>query len=158
MRKQKTITTTIRQKRGVDNILSGKYNAAKPALVDAGYTPQVASNPQNKFFKAQGVQLYLKTLSKVAKKRWSLSLPDKIAMGYLDGIEATKLFGKDAIEHPDYMARLSYLDRFAEFFGWRKAEGISHTKLQQFNFFSVPAEEKKDFNEKFKVFLKQTYE
>ena len=143
------------QKRGADNILSGKYKTYAPALRDAGYAPSVAAHAEEKFFKARGVQLYLKTLSKVAKKRWSLSLPDKIAMGYLDGIEATKLFGKNAIEHPDYIARLSYLDRFAEFFGWRKGEAVGNIKNQQFNFFSINEEDRRDFNASFKEFLKQ---
>src|SRR3990167_4824318 len=129
------------QKRGVDNILSGKYKTYAHALRDAGYAPSVAAHAEDKFFKAKGVQLYLKTLSKVAKKRWSVSLPDKVALTYLDGLEATKLYGKNAVEHPDHAVRLSYADRFAEFFGWRRGEAVGSVKNQQFNFFSVDEKE-----------------
>jgi len=146
---------TPMQKRGVDNILSGKYKTMAPALRDAGYANSVADAPRANFFNLKGVQLYLKTLSKVAKKRWSLSLPDKVAMTYLDGLEATKLMGKNAIEHPDFAVRLTYADRFAEFFGWKNQQPAPGSKLQQFNFFSVPEEDRKDFNERFKIFLKQ---
>jgi len=146
---------TPMQKRGVDNILSGNYNAAAPALRDAGYKPSTAIKSQDNFFKAKGVGLYLKTLSKVAKKRWNVSLPDKVALTYLDGLEATKLYGKNAIEAPDYMARKAYADRFAEFFGWTHGDLAPGAKLQQFNFFSVSPEERTEFNDKFKDFLKQ---
>ncbi|HZX13020.1 MAG: hypothetical protein UV58_C0013G0008 [Candidatus Wolfebacteria bacterium GW2011_GWC1_43_10] len=146
---------TPMQKRGVDNILSGKYNAAAPALRDAGYKPKTVINPQENFFKAQGVGLYLKTLSKVAKKRWNVSLPDKVALTYLDGLEATKLYGKNAIEAPDYMARKVYADRFAEFFGWTHGDLAPGAKLQQFNFFSVDEKTRNDFNSHFREFLKQ---
>ena len=146
---------TAMQKQGVDNILSGKYRNFAPALRDAGYTKSVANAPGHNFFNAQGVQLYLKTLSKVAKKRWNVSLPDKVALTYLDGLEATKLAGKDAIEHPDFATRLTYADRFAEFFGWRQDKPMGNIKNQQFNFFSVDEKERQDFNENFKTFLKQ---
>ena len=146
---------TPMQKRGVDNLLSGKYNAAAPALRDAGYTNSTAIRPQDNFFKAKGVGLYLKTLSKVAKKRWNVSLPDKVALTYLDGLESTKFYGKDAIEAPDNMARLAYADRFAKFFGWISNDLPLGSKVQQFNFFSVDEKTRQDFNENFKVFLKQ---
>jgi len=154
MAKGRVVTVpTPMQKRGVDNVLSGKYKFVAPALRAAGYSNFTAGRSQENFFKAKGVEVYLKALSKVAKKRWNVSLPDKVALTYLDGLESTRLYGKDAIEHPDNMARLAFADRFAQFFGWTRETPMG--KLQQFNFFSVDEKTKHDFNENFKVFLKQ---
>lgn len=146
---------TKRQKKGVDNILSGKFDHFAPALRDAGYAEATAIEPKKNFLQSQGVKVYLKTLSKVAKKRWNLSLPDKVAMTYLNGLEATKLYGKEGTEHPDYSVRKSYADRFATFFGWTRGETTSNSKLQQFNFFSLDDDTKEDFNDSFKTFLRQ---
>jgi hypothetical protein len=148
---------TARQKKAVDNILSGKYNHLRPALRDAGYKDVTALAPKKNFLQAQGVKIYLKTLSKVAKRRFNLSLPDKVALTYLDGLEADKPYGKDGDIHPDYQARLAYADRFAKFFGWMAGEDNSPKKMQQFNFFSLDDKTKEDFNNNFKSFLKQTY-
>ena len=155
MDKPRNVNPTMMQKRGVDNLLSGKYNKIKPALIDAGFSNRTVANPRENFFKAKGVEVYLKTLSKVAKKRWSMSLGDKVAMTYLDGLEATKLFGKDAIEHPDFMARKAFADSFAKFFGWSHEQLTPGSKFQQFNFFSTAENEKRNFNDSFRVFLKQ---
>ena len=144
---------TPKQVKGVDNILSGRYPSPTKALRAAGYGKYVKTGKE--FFKAQGVELYLKTLSKVAKKRWNYSLPDKVMLTYLDGLEATKLYGKDAEEHPDWLARKAFADRFAEFFGWTRGETSPVGRLQQFNFFSVNEEDRKNFNENFKLFLRQ---
>ena len=144
---------TLKQVKGVDNVLSGRFPSASQALRAAGYGKHVKPGPE--FFKAQGVELYLKTLSKVAKKRWNYSLPDKVMLTYLDGLEATKLAGKDAVEHPDWLARKAFADRFAEFFGWTRGETSAVGRLQQFNFFSVNEDDRKNFNENFKLFLRQ---
>lgn len=149
---------TPKQKKGVDNLLSGKYDTISPALRDAGYSKSTAIEPKKNFLNAQGVKIYLKTLSKVSKKRWNLSLPDKVASVYLDGLSADKPYGKEGKPHPDYQTRLSYADRFAKFFGWTSGEDNSTKKLQQFNFFSVDTKEQNDFNENFKLFLKKMYE
>lgn len=144
---------TVKQVKGVDNILSGRFPNSTQALRAAGYGKHIKVGQE--FYKAQGVELYLKTISKVAKKRWNYSLPDKVMLTYLDGLEATKLAGKDAVEHPDWMARKVFADRFAEFFGWTRGETSPVGKLQQFNFFSVNEDERKNFNENFEKFLRQ---
>ena len=144
---------TPMQVKGVDNVLSGRFPNSTKALRAAGYGKHVKVG--NEFFKAQGVELYLKTLSKVAKKRWNYSLPDKVALVYLDGLSAEKPYGKNAELFPDHAVRLQFANRFAQFFGWTQGEGIGSTKLQQFNFFSVDENTRHDFNENFKLFLRQ---
>lgn len=147
---------TPKQKKAVDNVLSGEFTSFKPALKDAGYSDSTSAEPQKNFLKAQGVQVYLKKLDKKAQKRFGMELHEKVADTYLDGLEATKLYGKDGTEHPDSMARLAYADRFAKFFGWvSDGETQAKTKNQQFNFFSTSGEEKENFNNSFIDFLKE---
>lgn len=146
---------TPRGKRAVDNWLSGKFKTKKDALLEAGYSQSTASTNAHNVFQTQGIQLYLKTLSKISKHRTGLSLPDKVAMVYLDGLEATKLYGKNAIEAPDWQARKAFADKFSEFFGWSHPQFAPGSKFQQFNFFATPVEERQSFNDDFKVFLRQ---
>jgi len=153
------VKVTEKQRRAVDNIVTGKFKTAPPAMRDAGYTLESSKEPDKNLFSRRGVELYLKTLSKVCKNRFNLSLQDKVMTTYLDGLEATKLYGKNAIEHPDTMARIASADRFAEFFGWKR--GVVPTASQQFNqfnFFSIDQEEQKRFNDNFKNMLGKYYE
>jgi len=157
--------TTPMQKRAIDNILSGKFktvggktNLGK-AMLAAGYTPSSARVPAN-LPKRTGVQLYLKRIEKRAKKKLGIPLRDKVMDTYLEGLRATKLYGKEAKEHPDYLARKAYADQFAEFFGWidkHKSGSGAVPAFNQFNFFSVDEKKRQKFNDSFKSFLKRYY-
>ena len=115
---------TPMQKQAVDNVISGQFvrKNGKPnvsaAMRGAGYAESSVHKATETLGKAKGVQAYLKELGGEAMKRWNMSVQDKVMDVYLDGLDATRLFGKDAIEHPDHLTRKAFADRFSEFFGW----------------------------------------
>jgi len=157
---KKEIHPTFMQKTAVDAILSGKSKTVAGGMRLAGYAEPTIHKSKEDLVKSRGVQEYLKTFSKVSKKRWNLSIQDKVMATYVDGLEATKLVGKDAVEHPDYIARKMFADKFSEFFGWSKAVmpfGGGQVNNNQFNFFSLPEPEREQFNETFKHFLGEYY-
>lgn len=143
----------------VNNLISGEYKTKEGAAIAAGYSPNTARDGKsiNKVLKSEAVEIYLKKLDKMARARFKSSLHDKVMETYLDGLEATKLFGKDAIEHPDYMARKAFADKFAEFFGWTKGTPQGGGSQNQFNFFMFKKEEREDFNQQFEGFLRKFY-
>lgn len=148
------------QKRAVENILSGRFKSRAAAMRDAGYSKTTSHRPTEKLARSKGVQAYLEQLGGEAMKRWNMSIQDKVMSTYLDGLEATKLVGKNAVEHPDYIARKMFADSFANFFGWQRT-GIAMPgggiQNNQFNFFSLPEPDKQEFNETFKRFLGEYY-
>lgn len=82
----------------VDNLTKGM--SKKDAALDAGYAPSTAANAKEKIEDTEAVnELLIKagvTYDKLVKK-------------LEEGLEATKLYGKEAIEHPDYKARIEYI-------------------------------------------------
>jgi len=143
-----------KQVKAVNNLLSGKFKTQSAALEDAGYSPKT---PTTEVLHYRGVQVYLKRLGKSFKERYGKELPDQVIEGYADGLRATKLYGKDGIEMPDWTARKQYLDAFAEFFGWKHQAIAQGAKIQQNNFFSVPKNEQSKFNDDFKEFIRKFY-
>lgn len=145
-----------RQKTAVQAFLDGHKWAE--ALRLAGYSHKTALHLTKKdFIKSRGAQAYFKQLGDKAMKRFGISLPDKIMQGYFDGIEAMKVVATGGIarEYPDLVTRKTYLDRFAEFFGWTKHKLSRVDQYNAYNFFSgVGEQERNNFNEKFKAFLK----
>lgn len=154
----KKVKTTDLQRQAIDNVISGKYKHVAPAMRDAGYSKESSLTPRHALFERKGVQVYLRKLDKKSQKRFAMSLPEKVMDVYLDGLEATKLSGKKAIEHPDHPTRMSAADRFAKFFEWVKEPTATGGKYAQFNFFSLAENKRKQFDEKFKDFLKRFYE
>lgn len=148
---------TKRQVRAVNNIISGEYKTKADALRAAGYSEKSATHQSATLFKNKGIQTYLRKLNRQSRAKFGVALPDKVAMTYLEGLEATKLFGKDAVEHPDWQARKQFADSFAEFFGWKQPQLPSASVNQQFNFFSIPEKDKERFNNNFKSFLGKYY-
>ena len=96
------------QKMAVDNILSGKFKTKKAAMLDAGYSEPVSGNPSQQLAHRKGVQAYLKSLGGKAISKWGMPIEDKVMDVYMEGLDATRLYGKDAIEHPDWGARKSF--------------------------------------------------
>lgn len=146
------------QKRAIDNIVSGRFKSIAEAMREAGYSANTSHRPREKLAMSKGVQAYIESLSKVAKKRWNMSIEQKVALVFLEGLEATKLVGRNAEKvHPDFAVRKIYADSFAKFFGWVQGEVPSGDIHQQFNFFGISEEDRERFNTKFKSFLKDYY-
>ena len=150
-----------RPERLVDNIISGEYKTREGAAIAAGYSPTSARHGlAKKILESEAVQVYLKKIDKVSREKYHSSIQDSVMNTYFEGLKATKLFGKDGIEHPDWLARKSFADKFAEFFGWSTPFGSPNLHPQgnqQFNFFMFSKEEKRDFNSSFEGFLRQFY-
>lgn len=145
---------TLKQKKAVDNILSGEFRSVAAAMRDAGYSEKSSFNPKHTLANRSGVQEYVESLSRIARKRWDMSLPDKVMETYLDGLEATKLYTRKAIEHPDYVTRLAFANTIAEFFGWIQSF-TSRKKNNIVNFFGTDEKERMHFNKEFSSFTKR---
>lgn len=152
------ILPTAKQKLATDLLLSGKASSVPDAMRQAKYSPSSVNNSGKVFVRSQGVEVYLKSLDEKSREKFGMSIQDKVMNVYYEGLEATKLFGKEAIEHPDHPTRISAADRMASFFGWQKL-GIEDESKQynQFNFFNVKPEKQKLFQENLKSFIKKSY-
>ena len=149
--------TTKLQERAVTNVISGEYKTKRDALRAAGYSETTVQHRAANVLGGKGIQSYLKKLNRQSRAKFGVALPDKVAMTYMEGLEATKLFGKDAVEHPDWQARKQFADSFAEFFGWKQPQLPVGSQINQFNFFSIPEAKRQVFNDKFKQFLGKFY-
>lgn len=161
----KKIEPTQMQRQAVDNIVSGKFvkKSGKPdlgkAMRDAGYSQQSSLHPKIALAEKKGVQAYVEQLGEKAKTKWGMSMEDKVMDVYLEGLDAQKPFGKDAVLFPDHPTRKLFADRLAEFMGWVQPIAImgSGNKVQNFNFFSLPEQKRQAFNTNFDQFLKKYY-
>ena len=113
------VKATEKQKRAVNNIISGNFKSRAEAMEEAGYSKTTSGRPGEKLFKSKGVEAYIKSLDVTAQQKWGLNLPDKVALTFLDGLESTRITG-NGIEVPDWLARLNYADRLSFFLGWNK--------------------------------------
>jgi len=156
MAEERQIPVTKKQKQAVENMLSGKFKSKSAALQAAGYTGGEAGSPA-RFMQATGVRQYLKRIGKKAKKLFKMKLEDKVMQVYMEGLNADKPFGKDAIMAADHPTRKMFADRFSEFFGWTTEAPATAPVQTQNNFFMVAKEEQKEFNGKFKDFLRGFY-
>jgi len=154
MKKPRTVEPTMLQKRAIDNIMSGKYNSKAEAMRDAGYARVSAKIPSYNLFERKGVQVYLEQINRLYKKQHGKSLPDKVMDVYTEGLDATILSGRNAIEHPDHSTRKKFADQFAEFFGWKQAQQQMPQQMHQYNFFSTPKDKQQEFNRDLKRFLR----
>ena len=146
---------TNRQKKGVANLLSGDYPTKKAALMDAGYTSKgsVSRNPAT-FMRQKGVQKYVKLLDKESRRVFNgQGIEKKVIEVYVDGLQATKLFGKNAVKHPDFLARKAYADRISPMVGIEGGDKGGGDQ-NQYNFFMFSNQEKNDFNKDFAKFVK----
>jgi len=149
---------TNRQKKGVANLLSGDYPSKKAALVAAGYTSpaSVSRNPAT-FMRQKGVQKYVKLLDKESRRIFNgQGIEKKVIEVYVAGLKATKLFGKNAVKHPDYLARKAYADRISPMVGIEGGDKGGKDQ-NQYNFFMFNNQEKNDFNEAFGKFVKNHF-
>lgn len=148
-KKGRDMPTTDQQKDGVKAILSGKYVTRTEALRSVGYKTGPGT-----FMKSTGVQKYLKMLDVESKRRFNgRGIEDKVVDTYVEGLEATKLYGKNAIKHPDYLARKAFADKIGGMLGIGGTDDGGGDK-NQYNFFMFGQEEKQEFNEAFGEFVK----
>ena len=148
---------TDKQRMAIDLILSGKAKTLTDALRQAGYSKNSVKVPKQILFNRKGVQVYLAHLDDKSRKLFKKSIQDKVMDTYFEGLDATSLHGKDAVEHPDYTTRVNTADRFSKFFGWERGlKEDDGSKYNQFNFFNVDPEKQKQFHENLKKFIKKT--
>ena len=145
--------TSTRQKRVVDNMLSGDYPSKAKAIKAAGYSDAMAHKPA-RVINSSGVQKYVKKLDKKSRELFGVSIGDKIVEVYTEGMGATKLFGKNAIEHPDWLARKAFADKIGPMIGLGTGPPEGGGKGNQYNFFMFNQQEKSEFNSAFGKFVK----
>lgn len=151
------IKTSRRQKDGVKNILSGKYPSKAKALLAAGYSSATAHKPA-RFVAMDGVQKYLKKLDKESRRIFDgKGIEDKVIEVYTGGLGATKLYGKNAKEHPDWLARKAFADKIGGMLGMGGSGEGPGTNNNQYNFFMFKNEEKEEFNSAFGGFVKNYF-
>jgi hypothetical protein len=148
---------TDMQRMAVNLIVSGQAKSVHQAMKKAGYSKHSAMHKKQDFIMRHGVQTYLRRLDDRARMKWGMAVQDKIMDTYAEALDATKLYGKKAIEHPDHSVRIQAADRFSRFFKWTE-EGIDDDKKQfnQFNFFNANPEQQKKFHDNLKHFIKES--
>ena len=147
-----------RGKRAIGLILSGEAKSMAAAARKAGYAPSTSRVAAKDVFKTKGVIAYLKRLNAESQKKFGLVLQDKVMKTYFEGLDATKLYGKNAIKHPDFRVRIEAADRFAKFFRWVEG-GFENPagKFNQFNFFNVDPAKQKQFHENLRQMVRRSY-
>ena len=152
--RQNRVKPTEKQSKAINGVLTGK----KPtqAMTEAGYSPKTASHARQNFFQSRGVAKYLAEMDKKSRELFKMNLGDKLVEVYLKGLEASKLHGRNAVEHPDYLTQLAYADKISELVGWTKEEKTQIFN-NQYNFFSFPQEERGGFNKAFDRFMRNYY-
>ena len=155
MKKQNKVKPTERQVKAVNLILAGKKPTV--AMREAGFSPKTSKAPSQKLVASRGVQEYLKKFDKATRQKFGMNLGDKLVDVYTNGLSATKLTGKDAIEHDDFPTQYLFANKLSEFLGWTKSIETPSQNNSQYNFFNITSQERSDFNQKLKKFIKENY-
>lgn len=95
-----TMATTIRQRALAGHLVANSGTSIYKAMVAVGYSPNTARTPA-KAMKSKGFQDLLKEAGVTE---------DKITQTINEGLNATKLFGKNAVKHPDYAVRHKFME------------------------------------------------
>ena len=140
---------TIKQKRAIDNIASGKFDSPRQAMIEAGYTPNGAI--PNQLMKSTTVQDYINAFEYKAKLKFRMGLDDKLMEVYLEGLDA-KTTGKFGGEK-DHKTRKEFADTISKMKGY--IQNNDSEKKTQVNFFQFNQKDQEDFNKEFIKFLKQ---
>ena len=150
----RVVEPTELQKKGVENIMSGDFQSRPKALEGAGYSKK-SSKKGSDWVKQAGVHKYVELLDKESIRKYGKEngIRAKVVEVYVAGLEATKLFGKNAIEHPDWLARKAFADRVAPMLGMGTG-APEPGKGNQYNFFMFDNREKSEFNSAFGKFVK----
>lgn len=100
------------QKKFVEEKLKGK--SSRRAALDAGYSENTATNANDNILERRGTMEYFQSKMKEAG-----ITEDKVAQVLEEGLGATNLNGKDAIEHKDFKTRLDYAKYINELGGYQ---------------------------------------
>lgn len=140
---------TVRQKKAIDNIASGRFSDTREAMIDAGYTK--GSAIPNNLMKSSVVQDYINKFEYKAKMKFRMGLDDKLMEVYLEGLDA-KTTGKFGGE-TDHKTRKEFADTISKMKGY--IQNNDSEKKTQVNFFQFNKQDQEDFNKEFIRFLKQ---
>jgi hypothetical protein len=150
-RKRKRGEVTALQKAGIENIMSGKFESKKEALMDAGYSEKSAARGGLTVLQTKGARNYLENFETKARVKFGMTLESKLQDVYLDGLDADKPWGKNDIL-PDFDIRKKYADKIAEMLG--VVQSKAKQTGQQFNFFMFGKKERGEFNKLFNQFVR----
>ena len=87
----------------------GKTKTKARILEEAGYTPRSARSHQARILGSKEIQQSLQAAG-ITKH--------KVFAGLAEGLEATTLYGKEALEHPDYSVRHKYIMTSLQLYGY----------------------------------------
>lgn len=144
-------TTTPKQKKAVDNLLSGEFKSKSAALRHAGYADATA-RATGSFLKQDGVQKYLKQLDKKAKEVLNTTVDDKIATIYIEGLDAKKRT-RDGDDVTDHKMRREFAKDILEMKGIKKPDESGQI-TNNYTFFSVSQEQQENFSRNFMEFMR----
>lgn len=99
-------------------------------LLEAGHPPSVVDKPKAIMSQA-GFQQLMKEAGVT---------PEKLSTVLKEGLEATKLFGKDAVRHPDYMARHKYMETGLKLLGIQESPAPAGGNTFNFNQTNINAD------------------
>ena len=131
----------------------------KSAAEKVGYSPSTVNNAGVAVFKTPGVRAYLNKLDQESRKKFGLSIQDKVMNTFFEALDANKLHGvKRFKEYPDHPTRIVAADRFTRFLGWEDAGIQDESKrFNQFNFFNVDPNKQKQFHSNLKNMIRKAY-
>ena len=144
-------TPTIRQKKALDNILSGEYTSDRKAMIAAGYKKS-RNNTTDTLMNTQGAQIYLREFEGKALKRFGATLDSKSQDIYLDAMEATK--GTGDKKEIDHKMRKDTVDTISRLKGYMKKD--EKVEKKEYNFFMFNKNDRDRFNKDFVKKLRST--
>ena len=100
------VKSTLKQMRAADNIISGRFSTVATAMRDAGYSKTTSHRKSEKLLRSKGFVAYMNRPTQMEQ--------------IVEGLFATKLVGRKAIEWPDWQVRLKYVRLASRLFGWIK--------------------------------------
>jgi len=146
---------TERQAQAVQNLLSGQFNSPTKAIMAAGYKRRYSIK---QFTQQKGVQRFLKLLDHTSLTKYNMTVADKVVNVITEALDAKKPYGRNAELHDDWAIRMTAASRVTEIMGLKPVEApvaapVIATQNIQYNYFSTPKQEQKDFNQQFIDFV-----
>lgn len=141
------VKPTSKQVKAIHAIVAGEANIGK-AMREAGYSTKSSENPKQNLLDRRGVQEYLDTLDTKAQRLFHMSALDKALDVYLKALQA-ELSGSS---EPDHKVRMMAADRLITILLTAKQRETDTS--QEKNAFSYTPEQRENFNEEFRSFLR----
>jgi hypothetical protein len=155
-RKKRSPPPTPRQIRAatlvIGNLKSKHPRTIGAILIEAGYPKSTATHSPASVTQSQGFKLALERAGGTDKK---------LTKVLMEGLEATKIVGKDDREHPDFATRHKYLDTALKIKGYADEPGANagntyNTFIQQNNLDPNTPESKQLVDNTLDMLMKQT--